>query len=113
MPQPSQGPRPEDLHITPRGWATKSMETATAFKEWVEARGVPVSISENGEWIVIRPEDYDAVRRLPPLAEKEFGRTYRVGVWMWYFRVYNPDNDSFGGGVAVAAREGVVASAEA
>jgi len=105
----SQSPRPDAVHITPRGFATLDKETAEKLKVFAEQRGWGVNLEHTDSgWyrVTICSEvlGIDAMR-----FAKEFGKKYRIEVWFWTAKLYDPNDDPpsqplvTGSGVVVGA----------
>jgi len=105
----SPSPRPDAVHITLHGFATRSKRVAEQLKAFAEMIGVKASVSEiDKDWVRVRAYNITGMEALQ--LAKEFGKRYGVQVWFWTSLVYDP-HDNGPDGSSPAAQ--VVASAEA
>ena len=105
----SPSPRPNAIHVTPRGFATRSKWVAEQLKLYAEELGWRPRFSFDGKWYSVHvygPTGADAL-----LVAKEVGESLGVQVWFWTSLVYDPRRPDGGAGSTTA--EQVVASAEA
>ncbi len=102
-------PQHDAVHVTLRGFATRSKRVAEQLKLFAEQLGWRPYFEFDGKWYSVHvhgPTGADVL-----LAAKEVGKSLGVQVWFWTSLVYDPRRPDGGAGSTTA--EQVVASAEA